>query len=170
MCLKVGKDVIFDESYPEEKKCQVIKYPLITDISDLTNLSTKVSHSTETNDLTFEEEERIDTETEAMENVSPVTDEVDANRDRNQEKKCSLRSRQLQLWLNDYEVNYVAESSNNIFSIAYSTEPFMNNLPRSIDNVESHPDRKQWEAGMMEELKSLEGNRTWTLVPRTEKK
>ncbi|KAG5869463.1 hypothetical protein JTB14_027066 [Gonioctena quinquepunctata] len=104
------------------------------DISDLMNLSTQVSHSTETNDSTFEEEGRIDTET-GVENISPVTDEVDANRDRNKEKKCSSRSRQPRLWLNDYKVNYVAESSNNIFSIAYTTEPFMNNLSRSIDNV-----------------------------------
>ncbi|KAG5890157.1 hypothetical protein JTB14_005177 [Gonioctena quinquepunctata] len=52
---------------------------------------------------------------------------------------------------------------------AYSTEPFKNNLPRSIDNVKSHPDRKQWKAEMMEELKTLEEIRTWTLVLRTEK-
>ncbi|KAG5877717.1 hypothetical protein JTB14_026710 [Gonioctena quinquepunctata] len=138
-------------------------------ISDLTNLFTQVSHSTETYDSTFEEKGRIDTETKALENVSPVTDEVDANRERNQENKCSSRSRQPRLWLKNYEVNYVAESSNNIFSIAYSTEPFMNDLPRSIDNVRSHPDRKQWEAEMMKELKPSEENRTWTLVSRTEK-
>ncbi|KAG5869306.1 hypothetical protein JTB14_024765 [Gonioctena quinquepunctata] len=167
--IKVGRDVIFDETSSEEKRCQIIKYPFITDISHLTNSSTQVSPSTETNDSTFEEEEKIDTETEAVENVSPVTNEVDATRDRNQEKKCSSRSRQLRLWLNDYEENYVAGSSNNIFSIAYSTESFKNNLPRSIDNVKSHPDRKQWEDEMLEELKSLEENKTWTLVPRTEK-
>ncbi|KAG5884847.1 hypothetical protein JTB14_004265 [Gonioctena quinquepunctata] len=104
-----------------------MKYPFITDILDSTNLSsTQVSHSTKTYDSTFEEEGRIDTETEAMENVFPVTDGVDANRDRNQEKQCSSRHRQPRLWLNDYEVNYVAESSNNVFSIAYSTEPTIN--------------------------------------------
>ncbi|KAG5897590.1 hypothetical protein JTB14_019538 [Gonioctena quinquepunctata] len=135
------------------------------DTSDSTNSSTQVSHSSETNGSTFEEEEGTDTETEGVENVSPVTDEVNANRDRNQEERCSSRSHQPPLWLNDYEVNNVAESSNNTFSIAYSTEPFVNNLPTSIDDVESHRDRKQWEAAMMEELKSSEKNRTWTLVP-----
>ncbi|KAG5870258.1 hypothetical protein JTB14_012268 [Gonioctena quinquepunctata] len=94
---------------------------IMKDISDSTNLSTQVSHSSETNGSTFEEEEVTDTETEGVENVSPVTDEVNANRDINQEKRCLSRSHQPPLWLNDYEVNYVAESSNNTFSIAYST-------------------------------------------------
>ncbi|KAG5882671.1 hypothetical protein JTB14_026083 [Gonioctena quinquepunctata] len=51
---------------------------IMKDISDSTNLSTQVSHSSETNGSTFEEEEGSDTETEG------VTDEVNANRDRNQ--------------------------------------------------------------------------------------
>ncbi|KAG5897999.1 hypothetical protein JTB14_007944 [Gonioctena quinquepunctata] len=105
------------------------------DSSDSTNSSTQVSHSSETNDSTFGEEERTDTEAEGVENVSPVTDEVDTYRDGNQEKRCLSRSHQPPLWLNDYEVNNVAESSNNTFSIAYSTKSFVNNLPKSIDDV-----------------------------------
>ncbi|KAG5886959.1 hypothetical protein JTB14_011915 [Gonioctena quinquepunctata] len=72
-------------------------------MKDSTNLSTQVSHSSETNGSTFEEEEGTDTETEGVENVSPVTDEVNANRDRNQEKRCSSRSHQPPLWLNYHE-------------------------------------------------------------------
>ncbi|KAG5862275.1 hypothetical protein JTB14_027723 [Gonioctena quinquepunctata] len=117
-----------------------------------------VSHSSETNGSIFEEKEGTDTKTEGVVNVPPVTDGVNANRDRNQEKSCSSRYHQPPLWLNDYEVNYVAESSNTNFSIAYSTDSFVNNLQRSIDDVKSHPDRKQWEAAMMEELKSSEKN------------
>ncbi|KAG5861294.1 hypothetical protein JTB14_029786 [Gonioctena quinquepunctata] len=74
---------------------------IMKDISDSTNLSTQVSHSSDGS--TFEEEEVTDTETEGVENVSPVTDEVNANRDRNQEKRCLSRSHQPPLWLNDYE-------------------------------------------------------------------
>ncbi|KAG5896667.1 hypothetical protein JTB14_021308 [Gonioctena quinquepunctata] len=90
-------------------------------ISDSTNLSTQVSHSSETNGSTFEEEEGTDTETEDVENVSPVTDEVNANRDRNQDKRYSSRSHQPPFWLNDYEVE-----NEELLTIRYR---MMNRLP-----------------------------------------
>ncbi|XP_058840954.1 uncharacterized protein LOC131696432 [Topomyia yanbarensis] len=59
-------------------------------------------------------------------------------------------------WQNDYDMD--------VSVFALCAEEFLNNIPSNVSELKKRSDWPSWEEAIKEELRSLEMNKTWTLV------
>lgn len=70
---------------------------------------------------------------------------------------------------NDYEM--CNENDNDNFAhFAFNASAFIDNVPSSYEDVMGRPDEAEWRSSINEEMKSLNENQTWSIVPSPSKK